>query len=269
MGAMMDSTSAWSASCTPSGGACSYCVYSVMGANVAPRVSFQPGKTPSRKQNRTNFNVKDLVELYQMPARCRSVTSSGCSLTSLFAVWQVKQIGNAAASVPINSSVGIWFHSTLTWSATSSAGWLPVQSISPIGCPHAAQSLSRYHLAMMLRTRQSAPDSSTSLRHCCPHPAFSGQRVHSLSRNSGGLPKALAAACAASTTTPAGRLVSGQVTMRCPRYFHQAPPNRHTASPAKRITARANNDIGIRNSRNVLASRPPLDWSAQVDLGGA
>src|ERR1039458_1333061 len=196
--------------------------------------------------------------LHQRPARCRSVTSSGCSLTSLFAVWQVKQIGNAAASVPINSSAGIWFHSTLTWSATSKAGRLPVQSISPIGCPHAAQSLSRYHLARMLRTRQSAPASRTSLRHCCPHPAFSGQRVHSLSRSSGALPNALAAACVASTVTPAGRLVSGHVTIRCPRYFHQAPPSRHTASPAKRITARANNEIGIRNSNTTLALQAPL-----------
>src|ERR1039457_6282109 len=121
MGAMMDSTSAWSASCTPSGGACSYCVYSVMGANVAPRVSFQPGKTPSRKQNRTHFNIKDLVELYQKPARCRSVTSSGCSLTSLFAVWQVKQIGNAAARVPNNLSAGNWVHSHLNRVAARSA----------------------------------------------------------------------------------------------------------------------------------------------------
>src|ERR1035438_2966670 len=196
--------------------------------------------------------------LHQRPARCRSVTSSGCSLTSLFAVWQVKQIGNAAARVPINSSVGIWFHSTLTWSATSSAGWLPVQSISPIGCPHAAQSLSRYHLAMMLRTRQSAPDSRTSLRHCCPHPAFSGHRVHSLNRNSGALPNTLAAACVASTTTPAGRLVSGHVTIRCPRDFHPEQPRGHTASPAKRITARANNEIGTRNSKITLALQAPF-----------
>src|SRR5450759_714454 len=191
-----------------------------MGANIASRVSLQPGKTPARRQNRTSFNVKDLVELHHRTARCRSVTSSGCSLTSLFAVWQVKQIGNAAASVPTNLSVGIWFHSTLTRSANSSAGRLPVQSISPIGCPHAAQLLSRYHLAMMLRTRHSAPEARTSLRHSCPHPAFSGQRVHSLSRNSGALPNTVAAACVASTTTPAGRLVSGHVTTRCPRYFH-------------------------------------------------
>ena len=118
-------------------------------------------------------------------------------------------------------------------------GWFPVQSISPIGCPHAAQSLSRYHLAMMLRTRQSAPDSLISLRHSCPHPAFSGQREHSLSRNSGALPNTVAAACAASNTTPAGRWFSGHVITRWPRYFHQALPNRHTATPANPTTTRS------------------------------
>src|ERR1019366_9268172 len=280
MGAMIDSTSSWRASSTAPGGACSNWVYRVMGANVATRVSLQPGITPASRQNQMNFNEKTSYCYIKGPPRCRSVTSSGCSLTSLFAVWQVKQIGNAAASVPNNLSAGIWFHSTLTWSATSSAGWLPVQSISPIGCPHAAQSLSRYHLAMMLRTRHSAPAARTSLRHCCPHPAFSGQRVHSLSRNWGALPSALAAACVASTTTPAcalaaacvastttpaGRWVSGHVTIRCPRYFHQAPPSRHTPSPAKRITARANNDIGIRNSKDVLARRTPLHGTAKTD----
>src|SRR5664280_1723833 len=237
------------------------CVQCDGGKHGPPR--FAPaGKNARQEAKQSQLQCKDLAKLLQTPVRCRSVTSSGCSFTSLFAVWHAKQTGNAAASVPTNLSAGIWFHSTLTRSATSRAGRLPVQSISPIACPHAAQALSRYHLAMTLRTRQSAPDSRTSLRHSCPHPAFSGQREHSLSRNSGALPNTVAAACAASTTTPAGRLVSGHVITRWPRYFNQVLPS-HTAAPARRTAATAKTDISIRNSEIILANQPPLSMVYQ------
>src|ERR1017187_3903915 len=234
------------------------------GEHGPPR--FAPaGKNARQEAKQSQLQYKDLAKLHQTPARCRSVTSSGCSFTSLFAVWHAKQTGNAAASVPTNLSAGTWFHSTLSRSATRSAGRLPVQSISPIGCPHPAQTLSRYHLAMMLRTRQSAPDSWISLRHSCPHPALSGQREHSLNRNSGALPNTVAAACAASTTTPAGRLVSGHVMTRWPRYFNHTLPN-HTAAPAKRTAARSKTDIGIRDSEIILANGSPLSMVSQIWL---
>ena len=59
---------------------------------------------------------------------------------------------------------------------------------------------------------------------------------------------------AASNTTPAGRWFSGHVITRWPRYFHQALPNRHTATPANPTTTRSKRGIGIQYSEITLAS---------------
>jgi len=47
-----------SASSTPAAGACSNCVYSVMGANLATNVSLHPGTTPARRHNQISLNEK-------------------------------------------------------------------------------------------------------------------------------------------------------------------------------------------------------------------
>jgi hypothetical protein len=45
---------------------------------------------------------------------------------------------------------------------------------------------------------------------------------------------------------------------RWPRYFNQALPNRHTATPANRITARFKKGIGIKKSEITPAMQSPL-----------
>src|ERR1039458_4031340 len=151
----------------------------------------------------------------------RSTASSGCSRTSLLAMWQAKQTGDAAASVSCSLSAGTSLHSTDTPSAPSSAGLRPAQSISPKGWPHHAQTLPSYHFVRMLRTMQPSGEASIWLRHSCPQPARSGQREHEDSRSSGVFPSPVAAASRAPPPTPAGLWFSGHVITRLPRYFHQ------------------------------------------------
>src|ERR1017187_10863744 len=103
--------------------------------------------------------------------------------------------------------------------------------MSPNGRPQDAQTLPAYHRVRMLRTRQSWGDAATWARHSCPHPARSGQREQEESRNSSVLLRAVAAACLASTTTPAGLRLSGQVITRLPRYFRSEEHTSELQSP--------------------------------------
>src|SRR5436309_14502070 len=116
---------------------------------------------------------------------------------------------------------------------------------------------------MILRTRQSAPDCRISLRHSCPHPARSGHREHSLKRNCGVLPSVAVRLLATSTATPAGRLVSGHVTTRGPRNFHQIAPTRQIARQATNPTPSVINDMGIPYSGIASASQSPLLKTAE------
>src|SRR6185369_3820271 len=80
-------------------------------------------------------------------------------------------------------------------------------------------SLPRYHRISTPLTRHRSGATSNSVRHSCPHCFFMGQREQSCSRISGAPTIDVSDACSASTSTMVGLLVSGQVTMREPRYL--------------------------------------------------
>jgi len=179
----------------------------------------------------------------------RSRASSGCSRTSLLAVWQAKQTGDAAASVSGSWSAGTSLHSRTPVGAEQrrlAAG--PVDS--PNGWPHHAQLCPR-------TTSSGCCEQATLRRGFDLAEAFlpaagalrpAGARCQ---RSSGTFPRAVAAACRASTTTPAGLWFSGQAITRWPRYFHQASATRRPAT-APAPTA-------IATPPCELAHHPPIE----------
>ena len=106
--------------------------------------------------------------------------------------WQSQQTGLCVESRSGSLSGFTSVHEIVAPSGARSAGRCSVHVTSGIRLSQKAQDWPSYQPATIVLTRQAPGSRSTSVRHSCPHPAFSGQREQLVRRNRpGSVPNAL------------------------------------------------------------------------------